>query len=76
MNYQTIIDKNVNSCMREAKTFGIAMLGDFAIIVKMPLLNILGSPVNSPPVVLEVKDSTPQLCLGQKKDAKYVSECF
>ena len=42
----------------------------------MSLLNILGSPVNSPSVVLEVNDSTPQLCLGREKDAKYVSECF
>ena len=42
----------------------------------MPLLNILGSPTNSPPVVPEVKDSTPQLSLGRKKDAKYVSECI
>ena len=45
--------------MNEAKIFGMAMLGDFATIKKMPLLNILGSPSNSPPVVLEVKDSTP-----------------
>ena len=54
----------------------MAMLGDFATIRKLPLLNVLGLPANSPPVVLKVKDSTPQLRLGRKKDAKYVSECF
>ena len=62
--------------MREAKTFGMAMLGDFAAIRKTLLLNILGSPTNSPLVVLEVKDSTPQLRLDGKKDETYVSECF
>ena len=62
--------------MREAKIFGFTMLGDFATIRRMPLLNVVGSPANSPPVVLEVKDSTPQLNLGKKKDARYVSECF
>ena len=76
MNYQITFNNNVNSCLREAKTFGFAMLGDFATIRRMPLLNVVGSPANSPPVVLEVKDSTPQLKLGRKKDAKYVSECF
>ena len=76
MNYQITFNNNINSCLREAKTFGFAMLGDFATIRRMPLLNIVGSLANSPPVVLEVKNSTPQLKLGKKKDAKYVSECF
>ena len=40
----------------EAGTFGIAFLNAFATIKRMPLLNILGSPANTPPVVLEVKD--------------------
>ena len=62
--------------MREAKTFGFAILGDFATIRRTPLLNVVGLLANSPPVVLEVKDSTPQLNLGKKKDARYVSECF
>ena len=62
--------------MNEAHMFGMALLGNFATIKKMPLLNILGSPANSPPVVLEVKDCTSQLLLGRKKDAKQVSESF
>ena len=31
-NYQIIIDINVNSCMSEAKIFGMVMPGDFATI--------------------------------------------
>ena len=54
----------MNSYMGDAKTFGMTMLGDFATIRKIALLNIFGSPSNSPPVVLEVKNSTPQLRLG------------
>ena len=76
MNYLITFNNNVNSCLREAKIFGLAMLGDFATIRRMPLLNVVGSPANSPPIVLEVKDSTPQLQLGRKKDARYVFECF
>ena len=40
----------------EDGTIGIVFLVDFATIKRMPLLNILGSPANTPPVVLEVKD--------------------
>ena len=58
ISYKNTIEKNEEELKKEADTFGIAFLGDFATIKKMPLLNILGSPANTPPVVLEVKDCT------------------
>ena len=42
----------------------------------MPLINVLGMPGDSPPVVVAVNDCTEHLAAGGKKDATYISNIF
>lgn len=76
INFVLTNEHNIKALLDETGTFGIAFLGDFATIKRMPLMNILGSLANIPPAVLEVKNCTKQLASGGKKDAKYVSDNF
>ncbi len=49
---------NKEALLKEAKTFGLAFLGDGATVKRMALLNILGMCGNTPPITVSIQDCT------------------
>jgi len=55
-------------------TYGLAIYGDGATIVKTPLINILASSPNNPSCVLDVIDCSKHMLHGGKKDAWFIAK--
>ncbi len=62
--------------MKDARTFGVAWLGDEAMIKRMPLLNTLAFCGEGPPVVISIFDYSDHMSKGRKKDAQYIGQLF
>ena len=60
--------------MKDAKTFGLTLLGDGATIKRMPLINIIASGVYCPVAVLSIADCTNHMAKGGMKDADYIAK--
>ncbi len=56
--------------------FGLFFLGDGATVKRMPLINILASCTDTPPITVAIQDCTKHLQEGGKKDALYIANIF
>ncbi len=56
LNFENTYKCNKIALSKDAKTFGIAWLGDGATIKRMPLLNMLELYREEPPVVISIFD--------------------
>ncbi len=70
--YQSTHDEQMRSLLRESKVFGIALFGDGATILKVPMMNFWGSSPNNPFALLDIVDCTSEMAKSGKKDAKYI----
>jgi hypothetical protein len=68
--HQSTYDKQMRSLLKESKLFGIALFGNGAIILKVPMMIFLGSSPNNPFALLDIVDCTSEMAKGGKKDAK------
>jgi hypothetical protein len=71
--YQSTYDEQMRSLLKESKVFGIALFGDGATILKVPMMILLGSRPNNPFALLDIVDCTSEMAKGGKKDAKYIA---
>ena len=53
--------------MKDARTFGVAWLGDGATIKRMPLLNMLALCGEEPPVVISIFDCSDHMSEGGER---------
>ncbi len=75
LNYENTYDCNKMTIMKDARTFGIAWLGDRATIKLMPLLNVLALCGEEPPIVISICDCSDHMSKGGEKDAHTVGSC-
>jgi hypothetical protein len=61
LNFKSCQEKNMESILKEASTFGLSFLSDGATVKKMPLLNVLGMCAGAPPVTVAIIDATEHL---------------
>jgi hypothetical protein len=64
----------MDSLLADVETYGLAIFGDGATIVKTPLINILASSPNNPSCVLDVIDCSKHMRHGGKKDAWFIAK--
>ncbi len=76
LNYENTYNLNKMTIMKDARTFGIAWLGDGATIKGMPLLNMLALYGEEPPVVISIFDYSDHMSEGGGKDAQYIGQLF
>ena len=76
LNFQNCCITNKTLLMKEAKVFGLTLLGDGATIKRMPLINVLAMSGQVPPTVLAINDCTDHIADGGKKDAPYIAQMF
>ena len=76
MNFDNCQRKNKQSLLVDAPVMGLTLLGDGAIIHRMPLVNCLGLCADHPPTVLSIDDYTGHMESGDKKDAPYIAHLF
>ncbi len=62
--------------MKDARTFGVAWLGDEAMIKRRPLLNMLAFCGEGPPVVISIFDCSDHMSEGGEKDVEYIQQLF
>ncbi len=70
--YQSTYDEQMRSLLKESKVFGIALFGNGATILKVPMMIFLGSSPNNPFALLDVVDCISEMAKGGEKDAKYI----
>ncbi len=71
--YQSTYDEQMRSLLKESKVFGIALFGNGATILKVPVMIFWGSSPNNPFALLDIVDCTSEMAKGGKKDAKYIA---
>jgi hypothetical protein len=76
LNFQTKYDDNKTNLLKSADVFRLSLLGDGATVKRMPLINILASCVDTPPITITIQDCTMRLQEGGKKDALYIADIF
>ena len=76
LNYQTKYSDNKTNLLKSAQVFGLGFLGDGATVKRMPLMNILASCADTPPITISIHDCTKHMQVGGKKDASYVAGIF
>ena len=76
LNFQTKYNDNKANLLKGADVFGLSFLGDGATVKRMPLMNILASCADNPPITVSIQDCTKHLQQGGKKDASYIAEMF
>ena len=64
----------LESLLADVDTYGLAIFGDGATIVKTPLMNILASSPNNPSCVLDVIDCSKHMQQGGRKDAWFIAK--
>ena len=70
LTHRTNNDRILNS---DANTHGLSLQSDSATIHRGPFTNIIRHNPNTRPVCLDIVDSTDQLVVGGKKDARYIA---
>jgi hypothetical protein len=63
----------MRSLLKVSKVFDIALFGDGATILRVPMVFFLGSSPNNPFALLDIVDCTSEMAKGGKKDAKYIA---
>ena len=76
LNFEIRDNANKEALLKEAKTFGLAFLGDGATVKRMELMNILGMCADTPPITVSIQDCTKHMQDGGKKDASYIASLF
>jgi len=76
LNFKMTYERNKEELLKEAGTFGLAFMGDGAMIHRMPLMNILAMSGMASPVTVGIMDCTTHMAEGGKKDAAYISGIF
>ena len=76
LNYQTKYSDNKTNLLKSAQVFGLGFLGDGATVKRMPLMNIIASCADTPPITISIHDCTKHMQVGGKKDASYVAGIF
>ncbi len=71
--YQSTYDEQMRSLLKESKVFGIALFGDGATILKVPMMIFWESSPNKPFALLDIVDCTSEMAKGEEKDAKYIA---
>ncbi len=64
----------MESLLADVDTYGVAIFGDGATIVRTPMMNILASSPNNPSCVLDVIDCSKHMLHGGKKDAWFIAK--
>jgi hypothetical protein len=62
--------------LKSIEVFGLGFLGNGATATRMPLMNILASCTDTPPITISIHDCTKYMQEGGKKDALYVAGFF
>ncbi len=65
--YQSTYDEQMRSLLKESKVFGIALFGNGATILEVPMMIFLGSSPNNPFALLGIVDYTSEMAKGGKK---------
>ncbi len=73
LSFQTKYFDNKTNLLKSADVFGLGFLGDGATLKKMPLMKIIASCVDTPPITMSIHDCTKHMQEGGKKDATYIS---
>jgi hypothetical protein len=60
----------------QAETFGLSLLGDYATVKRMRLVNILVAGVHEPAGVLKIAECTGHIQDGGKKDSGFIAGLF
>jgi hypothetical protein len=76
LNYANIYQQNKAKLLKFLKVFGLAFLGNGAIIHQMALINILAMSGATPPMTISVQDCTKHMAEGRKKDVSYIADLF
>jgi len=76
LNFKMTYERNKEELLKEARVFGIAIMGDGATIHRMPLMNVLAMSGTTSPVTVGIVDCTTHMAEGGKKDAPYISGIF
>ena len=72
LNFKMTYERNKEELPKEAGTFGLAFMGNGAMIHQMPLMNVLAMSGTSPHVTVGIIDCTTHMADGGKKDAEYI----
>ncbi len=67
LNFQTKYDDNKTNLLKSADVFRLSFLGNGATVKRMPLINILESCADTPPIMVAIQDCTKHLQEGGRK---------
>ena len=73
-NYVAYHTNAMTRLMTNVDVFGMAIYGDGATIVKVPMINILASSAGNPNCIVDVIDCSEHMSEGGKKDAFYICQ--
>ena len=73
-NYVAYHTNAMTRLMTNVDVFGMAIYGDGATIVKVPMINILASSAGNPNCIVDVIDCSEHMSEGEKKDAFYICQ--
>ena len=76
VNAMSYKEANHREATWDADTFGLYVVGDGAMIKKMPLINALVMNGNSRPVVAAIRDCADHMSKAGEKDAVYITDIF
>ncbi len=81
MKYLTLIHdsycrEGIERLVGGGPSFGISIFRDGATIHRIPLINILGTNLDAPSVMLDVVDCVQHMINGGKKDAWFIAKRF
>ncbi len=76
LNFQRKYFDNKTNLLKSADVFGLGFLGNGATVKRMPLMNIIASCADTPPITISIHDCMEHMQEGGKKVATYVAGLF
>ncbi len=76
LNFQTKYFVDKTNLLKTADVFGLGFLANGATVKRMPLMNIIASCSDTPPITISIRDCMKHMQEGGTKDATYVSGLF
>jgi hypothetical protein len=76
LNYMNTYEHNKDKLLKKVKVFGLAFMGDGAMIHQIPLQNILAMSGVTPPITISIQDCLKHMVEGGKKDTLYIADLF
>jgi hypothetical protein len=73
LNFQIKYFDNKTNLLKSADVFGLGFLCNGATVKRIPLMNIIASCADSPPITISIHDCTKHMKEGGKKDATNVA---